>query len=81
MKIGGESDPKAIQRKHWTALAEELNIRPKFLISRIIKIAENIQGIRLRLFKDFLDSYKCDALYRLNELICESSDNAIRRLS
>ena len=81
MKIGGESDHGAIQRKHWEALAEELNIRPKFVISRVIEIVKKIQAIRLRLFKEFSDSYKCDALYRLNELICDSSDKAIRRLS
>ena len=51
------------------------------MISRILEIAKKIQEIRQRLFKEFLEFYKCDALYRFNELICNSCDNTLRRLS
>ncbi|MBC7961864.1 MAG: type II toxin-antitoxin system HipA family toxin [Steroidobacteraceae bacterium] len=81
MGIGGESNPGAIQRKHWEALAGELNVNPKFLISRVLVIANKIQSVRLKLFKGRFDPYKCDSLYRLNELISDSCDNTIRRLS
>lgn len=81
MGIGGESSPAAIQRKHWEALAVELNIKPKFLLSRVLIIANKIQNVRLKLFKEGFDPYKCDSLYRLNEFISNSCDKTIRRLS
>lgn len=81
MGIGGEYDPESIQRKQWEMLAEELNIRPKFLIARVLLIANRIQSVRLKLFKEAFDRYKCDGLYRLNEFISDSCDKAIRRLS
>jgi len=78
MKIGGESDPGAIRRAHWEALASEIGVKPKFVISRVVDISEKIEGIRLRLFKETFATYKCDALYRLNEFIAESCRKAIR---
>ncbi|KAA0894189.1 type II toxin-antitoxin system HipA family toxin [Oryzomonas rubra] len=81
MGIGGENDPAAIQRRHWEALAEELAIKPKFLLSRVLVIAHKIQSVRLKLFERGFDRYKCDSLYRLNELISDSCDKTIRRIS
>jgi serine/threonine-protein kinase HipA len=81
MGIGGESTPEAIQRKQWETLAEEIKIKPKFLISRVLIIANKIQSVRLKLFKETFGPYKCDSLYRLNELISNSCDKVISRLS
>lgn len=80
MRIGGESDPKAIQHKHWETLAEDLKLKPKFVVSRVVEIAKRIEDVRLRLFKGAFDQYKCDSLYRLNEFIAESCNKAMRRL-
>lgn len=81
MGIGGENNPGAIQRKHWETLADELNIKPKFLISRVLVMANKIQSVRLKLFKEVFAPYKCDSLYRLNELISDSCNKMIRILS
>ncbi len=81
MGIGGEHSPEAIQRKQWELLAEEIKIKPKFLISRVLIIAHKIQNVRLKLFKETFGLYTCDSLYRLNEFISNSCDKAIRSLS
>lgn len=81
MKIGGEVNPSDIKRKDWEALACELKINPKYLLSRVIKIANKIQCVRLKLFKESFGPYRSDSLYRLNEFISDSCDMAIKRLS
>lgn len=81
MGIGGESTPEAIRRKQWETLAEEIKIKPKFLIARVLIIANKIQSVRLKLFKETFGPYTCDSLYRLNELIANLCDTTIRRLA
>ncbi len=81
MGVGGENNPEAVQRKHWEALAKELNIKPKFILSRVLVMADKIQNVRLKLFKGSFDPYRCDSLYRLNELIADSCAKTIRKLS
>lgn len=81
MKIGGEADPRAIQKKHWEQFAEEVGIKPRLVLTRVLDTARKIQAARLPLFKGAFAPYKCDALYRLMELMGEQAEKAIRKLS
>lgn len=81
MKIGGEVDPNEIKKKQWEDFANDLKIKPKYVLSRVVLIANKIQSVRLKLFKGKFDPYKSDSLYRLNEFISDSCDMAISRLS
>ena len=81
MKIGGEADPRAIQKKHWEQFAEEVGIKPRLVLTRVLDTAQKIQAARLQLFKGAFAPYKCDALYRLMELIGEQAEKAIRKLA
>jgi serine/threonine-protein kinase HipA len=80
MKIGGESDPQAIQKRHWEQFSEEIGIKPRLVLTRVADLAQRIQVARLQLFKGVFAPYKCDALYRLMELMGEQAEKAIRRL-
>ena len=81
MKIGGEADPRAIQKKHWEQFAEEVGIKPRLVLTRVLDTAQKIQAARLQLFKGAFAPYKCDALYRLMELMGEQAEKAIRKLA
>jgi len=81
MKIGGESNPRAIQRKHWEQFAEEVGIKPRLVLSRVVELAQKIDATRLRLFTGAFSPYKCDALYRLMELIGEQTVKTVRRMA
>ena len=81
MKIGGEADPRAIQKKHWEQFAEEVGIKPRLVLTRALDMARKIQAARLQLFKGAFAPYKCDALYRLMELMGEQAEKAIRKLA
>ena len=81
MKIGGENDPGAIQKKHWELFAEEVGIKPRLVLTRVADLAQKIQTTRLQLFKGAFAPYKCDALYRLMEFMGEQAEKTLRRLS
>lgn len=81
MKIGGENDPTAIQKKHWEQFAEEVGIKPRLVLTRVIDISQKIQSASLQLFKGAFAPYKSDALYRLMEFIGEQAAKTTRRLS
>lgn len=81
MKIGWENDPGAIQKKHWEQFADEVGIKPRLVLTRVADFATRIQAVSLQLFKNSFDPYKCDALYRLLQLIGEQSEKALRRIS
>jgi len=81
MKIGGESDSGAIQTKHWEAFAEEVGIKPRLVLSRVVELAKRIEDVRLQLFKGAFAPYKCDALYRLIEFMGEQVEKALRKLA
>ncbi len=80
MKIGGENDPGAIQKKHWELFAEEVGIKPRLVLTRVTDLAQKIEAARLQLFKGAFASYKCDALYRLMEFMGEQAEKTLRRL-
>lgn len=80
MRIGGESDPGAIQRKHWENFAEEISIKPRLVLARVVEMAQRIQTVRLQLFKSPFAMHKCDALYRLMELMDQQAERALRRV-
>lgn len=80
MKIGGENDPGAIQKKHWELFAEEIGIKPRLVLTRVTDMAQKIHAARLQLFKGDFAPYKCDALYRLMEFMGEHAEKTIRRL-
>lgn len=80
MKIGGENDPDAIQKKHWELFAEEVGIKPRLVLIRVADLAKRIEDARLQLFKGAFAPYKCDALYRLMQLMGEQAEKTIRRL-
>jgi serine/threonine-protein kinase HipA len=81
MKIGGENDPKALRKKHWRQFAEEIGVKPQLVLTRIIDIAGKIEASRQPLLNGPFSAYKCDALYRLMELIDEQSRQTLRRIS
>ena len=81
MKIGGESDPQAIQKKHWELFAEEIGIKPKLVLSRLKEVSDKIEAARLPLFKVDFAPYRCDTLYQLMELIAEKCRKTLARVS
>jgi serine/threonine-protein kinase HipA len=81
MKIGGENDPGAIQKKHWELFAEEVGIKPRLVLIRVADLAKRIQVSGLLLFKGNFAPYKCDALYRLMELMGEQAERTSRSLA
>lgn len=80
MKIGGENDPDAVQKRHWQQFAEEIGVKPRFVLTRIVELANKIQDVRFQLFKEAFASYTCDALYRLMQLVGEQTEKSIRRM-
>ncbi len=81
MKIGGESDPQAIQKKHWELFAEEIGIKPKLVLSRLKDVSQKLEEARLPLFKGDFATYRCDTLYQLMELISEQCRKTLARVS
>ena len=81
MKIGGENDPGAIQKRHWELFAEEVGIKPRLVLIRVADMAKRIDDARLQLFKGAFAPYKCDALYRLVQFVGEQSEKTIRKLA
>ena len=81
MKIGGEVDPDNVTKQNWEALAEDIQISPRYVVPRVVLIANKIESVRLQLFTGKFASYKSDCLYRLNQFIAESCEMTIRRRS
>ena len=81
MKIGGENDPGAIQKKHWELFAEEVGIKPRLVLIRVADLAKRIEAARLQLFKGAFAPYKCDALYLLMEFMGEQAEKTLRTLT
>lgn len=81
MKIGGENDPDAIQKKHWELFAEEVGIKPRLVLTRVADLAQKMQIARLQLFKGAFAPYKCDALYRLMEFMVEQAEKTRRKIA
>jgi serine/threonine-protein kinase HipA len=81
MKIGGESDPGSIQKKHWEQFAEEIGIKPRLVLTRVADLAKKIEDNRLQLFKEGFSPYKCDALYRLMQLVGEQAEKTLRKIA
>jgi serine/threonine-protein kinase HipA len=81
MKIGGESDPGSIQKKHWEQFAEEIGIKPRLVLTRVADLAKKIEDNRLQLFKGGFSPYKCDALYRLLQLVGEQAEKTLRKIA
>jgi serine/threonine-protein kinase HipA len=76
MRIGSENDPAALRKEHWERSAEEVGIKPCLVLTRVSDLAQRIQAARLPLFKGAFARYRCDALYRLMELIDAQSERA-----
>ena len=81
MKIGGEIDPRAIQKKNWELFAEEIGIKPKLVLSRLKELAQKIEAARLPLFKGEFAPYRCDNLYQLMELIAKQCSKIMNQIS
>ena len=81
MRIGGESDPGAIRKEHWVRFAEEIGVKPRLVLIRVVDLAKKIEATRLRLFNGTFAPYRCDALYRLMELIGGQTEKTLRILS
>ena len=43
MNIGGEADPGRIRAEHWQSLAEEVGMRPRFVVSEVAGMVEAIR--------------------------------------
>ena len=81
MKIGGESDPDAIRKKHWEQFAADVGIKPRLVLTRVVALAQKMPAVGRQLFKGAFAPYTCDALYRLMQLIGDQSEKTIRRLT
>ena len=81
MRIGGEGDPGALQKGNWEQFAGEAGIKPRLVMARLIDMAQRVQVARMRLFKGEFARYRCDALYRLMELIDGQAEKTLRKLS
>jgi len=81
MGIGGNVDPRKVTKENRVVFANDLNINPRYLLSRVVVLAQKIQDVRLKLFTGKFDPYKCDTLYRLNEFIADSCDRAIKKFA
>jgi len=81
MKIGGELEPRVIQKKHWELLAEEVGIKPKLVLTRVKAMSQRIEEARLPLFKGDFAPYRCDTLYQLMELIAEQCRRTLAQIS
>lgn len=80
MKIGGAGDPDLLHKKHWEQFAEEVGIKPRLVLNRIVNLAKRIEESRLQLFQGSFAQFKCDALYRLMEFVGGQAEEAIRKL-
>jgi serine/threonine-protein kinase HipA len=80
MKIGGENDPGAIQERHWAQFAEEVGIKPRLVLTRVAELAKKIASERLQLFNGAFAPNKCDALYRLMQLMGEQVEKTVRKI-
>lgn len=81
MKIGGESDPRSIRKKQWELFADEVGIKPKFVLTKLKELSRQIEAARLPLFKEEFGPFQCDTLYRLMDLIAEQCSSAIKYIS
>jgi serine/threonine-protein kinase HipA len=81
MRIGGEIDPRAIQKKQWELFAEEVGIKPKLVLLCLKELSQRVETARLPLFKGDFDSYRCDTLYRLMELIADQCSKTMKLIS
>ncbi|NVN99094.1 MAG: type II toxin-antitoxin system HipA family toxin [Geobacteraceae bacterium] len=81
MKIGGELEPRAIQKKHWELFAEEVGTKPNLVLTRVKAMSQRIEEVRLPLFKGDFAPYSCDTLYQLMELIAEQCRRTLSHLS
>ena len=61
--------------------ADEVEIKPHLVLSRVVDIAKQIEANRLMLFKESFAQDRCDALFRLMQLMAEQSKQAIKRVS
>jgi serine/threonine-protein kinase HipA len=80
MKIGGENNPQAVQKKHWQQFAEDVGIKPHLVLTRVAALARKIEVVRLQLFQDAFAPYRCDALYRLMGLVSEQTETTLKRI-
>lgn len=80
MKIGGEGNPAEIHKKQWELFSEEIGIKPRLVLARVVELARRMQDARLQLFKGALAPYRCDALYRMMELMGGQAERTLRRL-
>jgi serine/threonine-protein kinase HipA len=74
MRIGGEGDPASVRKEHWERFASEVGIKPRLVLSRVAELARRVEAARLPLFKGAFARYRCDALYRLMELIAAQAE-------
>lgn len=81
MKIGGESAPDAVRKKHWEQFAEEVGVKPGLVQARIKGLAKRIREVSLQLYQGPFAGHRCDALGRLMELIGEQAEKTVRRIS
>lgn len=81
MKIGGENNPDAVQKKHWEKFAEEIGVKSSLVLTRALALASKVREKSQYLFQGPFAPHRCDALYRLMEQISEQSEKIRRRLS
>ncbi len=74
MKIGGENNPDAVQKKHWETFAEEIGVKSGLVLTRATDLARKVREKSLDLFQGPFARHRCDALDRLMDQISEQSD-------
>lgn len=81
MRIGGEVDPQAIRREHWERFATDVGIKSHLVLTRVVELAQKMQMARRHLFQGVFAAYRCDALYRVMELMEEQESRVVKRLT
>jgi serine/threonine-protein kinase HipA len=81
MKIGEESNPDAVRKKHWLQFAEEVGIKPALVLARIKLLTKKIPETSRQLYQGSFAGLRCDALGRLMELIGEQAEKLARRIA
>ncbi|MDQ3266992.1 MAG: type II toxin-antitoxin system HipA family toxin [Myxococcota bacterium] len=82
MSIGGESDPSALRRRHWEAMARTAGIGPGLVLRQVRELAERMEDATATAKAEFLARYgKSPAIERVLPNIRRQSRRILAQLS
>ncbi len=80
MKIGGQDAPSELRLEQWEQLAVDAGIKPALIKKRLELLVQRVSNARMNLFKGAFAGHRCDALYRLMELMGQQEELAVKRV-